>query len=561
MQPRWYQEDLITKTRAGWSQGQQNALVVSPPRSGKTAMAYWLSEPFFQAGLGVLFMAHREELVGQLAETYAEFGVPHNVIAPQDVIANITAKQVKEYGRSFVDRNALVTVGSVQTINARVDKLASFFPRVGLWMVDEAHHTLADNMWGKPLQYMPKAYGAGFTATPGRTDRKSLARSQGGVFDFMVKGVTARQLINEGYICDYRIIAPPASINRDEIKVGAKGDFTQKGLHDATEKSTITGDCVESYLRYVPDQQTVVFAVDIDHAKALTEQFRNAGVSVEFVSGKTAKFTRKQIMGKFQRGVFKVLINVDLFGEGLNVKGIQCVMMARPTKSFVLFTQQFFRPLTKPDVGGKIGTIIDHAGNVGYFGKFYGLPDAYNGWTLEVEKRGRKGQQREEGVTAVTTCEKCFFAYEAVRPVCPHCGHKKEPESRSAPDHVAGDLVELDQETLALMRGEIERIDAAPVVPYNLKDSPAEGAIRKRHIARQEAQAQLRENIKLWAGFWRDAIMVRDGSPDPKQVDSEIYRRFYDVFGMDMLTAQALNEKNALTLNEKVVQRNQDNYG
>jgi hypothetical protein len=266
-------------------------------------------------------------------------------------------------------------------------------------------------------------------------------------------------------------------------------------------------------------------------------------------------------MDKFQRGVFKVLVNVDLFGEGLNVKGIECVMMARPTKSFVLFTQQFFRPLTKPDVGGKIGTIIDHAGNVGYFGKFYGLPDAYNGWTLEVEKRGRKGQQREQGVTAVTTCDDCFFAYEAVRPVCPHCGHKRVPESRAAPEHVAGDLVELDQETLKLMRGEIEKIDGVPKIPVHLRNSPAEGAIIRRHGERQEAQKTLRHNITLWAGFWRDVINVRDGNPSPVMVDSEIYRRFYDQFGVDIMTAQTLNQKDALTLNDKVVSSNNDNYG
>lgn len=562
MQPRWYQKDLIDKSRMAWSQGHQNILIVSPPRSGKTPTAYWLSEPFFKAGQGVLFFVHREELVRQLSMTYAQFGVSHNLIAPQDVIANITQRQVRKYGRSFIDQNSLVVIGSVQTINARLDKLRTFFPRVGLWMVDEAHHVLPDNMWGKALQYMPQAYGAGFTATPARTDRKALARSQGGLFDAMAKGVTARQLIDEGFICDYRIIAPPASINRDEIKVGSKGEFTQKGLHDAAEKSTITGDCVESYVRYVNGQQAVVFAVDIDHAKAIATQFREAGISAEFVSGKTQKFARKQIMEKFERGVFKVLVNVDLFGEGLNVEGIEAVIMARPTKSFVLYTQVFFRALTKPEGdSSKIGTIIDHAGNVGYFGRIYGLPDAYNGWTLETPEKGTRRNQRQDDVTAVTTCEKCFYVYEAVRPCCPHCGHKKEPEERSAPEHVAGDLVELDQETLKLMRGEIERIDAAPVIPHNLKDSPAEGAIRRRHVERQEAQAALRSNIALWAGYWRDEINKRDGSPDPQTVDSEIYRRFYDRFGVDIMSAQALNQKNALTLNDKVVQDNNDNYG
>jgi superfamily II DNA or RNA helicase len=561
MQPRWYQSDLIEKTRLGWSQGHQNGVIVSPPRSGKTPTAYWISEPFFQAGQGVIFIAHREELVRQLAMTYAEFGVSHNLIAPDDVISNIISRQVKKFGRSFVDRNSIVTIGSVQTIGARREKLRALFSRVGLWMVDEAHHILPDNMWGKVIAEMPNARGAGFTATPGRTDRKSLSRSQGGIFDFMVKGVTARQLIDEGFICDYRIVAPPSSIDRSAIKVGSKGDFTQKALTEAKDKSTITGDCVQSYLRYTPGQQAVVFAVDVEHAKDLATSYREAGVSAEMVSGKTAKVARKAIMDKFERGVFKVLVNVDLFGEGLNVEGIEVVIMARPTKSFVLYTQQFFRALTKGSDSGKVGTIIDHAGNVGHFGKFYGLPDAYNGWTLESTERGKRGRVIDLDVVKVTTCESCFYVYEAVRPACPHCGHKKEPAERTMPEQVAGDLIELSPEILAEMRGEIERVDGLPVVPHHLRNTPAEKAIHNRHFERQEAQTLLRYNITLWAGYWRDMITRRDGLPDPAIMDSEIHRRFYDKFGVDIMTAQTLNAKNALTLNEKVVSRNNDNYG
>ena len=556
MQPRYYQQDLIDRVRLAWSQGHRNVLCVSPPRSGKTPTAYWLSEPVFMAeqvflasvpftnlGIGVVFFAHREELVRQLAMTYAEFGIKHRIMAPDDSIKNIIHRQYKKYGKSFVDDRANVLIGSVQTINARSKKLLTFFPRVGLWMGDEAHHCLPGNQWGKVIAMMPNALGLGFTATPGRTDRKSMARSQGGIFDAMVKGVTARQLINEGYICDYRIIAPPSSIDRDKIKVGQKGEFTQKGLTDAKHDSTITGDCVASYLKYTPGQQAVVFAVDVQHAKDLADAYRAAGVSAEMVSGKTPKHVRKLIMDKFERGVFKVLVNVDLFGEGLNVEGIEVVVMARPTQSFVLYVQQFFRALTKGEDNGKIGTIIDHAGNVGHFGNMYGLPDTYNGWTLENEERGKRGQREpDDSLVKVTTCMSCYSPYEAVKPACPHCGYKKEPSDRSAPEHVEGDLVELDPKTLALLRGEVERIDGPCHVPKHLDGKMAAAAIKKNHVRRQEAQKTLRYNITIWAGYWRDRGAC----------DSEIYRRFYDRFGVDVMTAQALNAQKANDLSMEV---------
>jgi len=542
MQPRWYQQKLMDETKRAWDAGAKNVLVVSPPRSGKTWVAVWLSEPFLQTSEHVCIMAHRQELIVQIAMTYAERGHYHNVIATSDVMSDIIHRQIKEFGKSYVSRNGLVTVGSVDTINARAHKFVQWAARVKLWIMDEAHHLLADNKWGKAIELFTSARGVGFTATPGRADRKSLARSQGGVFDAMAKGVTARQLIDEGYICDYDIVAPPASIDREAIKVGASGEFTQTGLSAAKRDSSITGDCVASYLQYAPGQQAIVFAMDIEHSLELCAAYEAAGVSAFAVSSKTAKVVRKQIMSKFERGVFRVLVNVDLFGEGLNVKGIEVVIMARPTQSYTLYVQQFFRALTRGSDKHK-GTIIDHAGNVGYFGKFYGLPDSYNGWTLETEERGRR-TKRDPNLVPVTTCTRtepfvCAKPYEAIRRACPHCGYTPEPASRGGPEYVAGDLIMLDAETLRLMRGEADR---ALWMPNREPNNPAETVMFRNQNAKVEAQRALRESISLWAGVWHDR-----GAPD-----SEIYRRFWFKFGTDILTAQSLGTRDATDLNERI---------
>jgi len=538
--PRWYQHELIEGTRQAWSMGAQNVLIVSPPRSGKTPIMVWLSEPSIAANQHVCIMVHREELVRQIAMTYADFGYEHTLVAPDDVVRSIIQRQIKEYGRSFVRQNALITVGSVQTINARAEKMTQWANRVSLWMCDESHHLLADNQWGKVAALFTSAKGAGFTATPGRTDRKSLARSQGGVFDVMVKGVTARQLIDEGHICEYRIIAPPSSIDREAIRTGAKGEFVQKGVSEATKHSTITGDCVSSYQKFTPGEQAVVFAVDIEHSNDMCKEFVAAGIAAETVSSKTPKLIRKQLMDKFERGVFKVLINVDLFGEGLNVLGISVVIMARPTKSFVLYTQQFFRALTKAD-GKHLGTIIDHVGNVGYFGKFYGLPDTYNNWTLESEERGRR-TTRDPDVMPVTTCVKCFNPYEATTPACPFCGHSPEPEGRSRPEQVDGDLIELDVETLRALRDVAD--GRVGTYPYEV-NSPREAAMRNNWNATSDSQVTLRETIALWAG------MRRDGG----DTDSMIYRRFFHTFGTDVMSAQNLTPKAADVLRGEITKR------
>lgn len=538
MQPRWYQKDLIEKTRAAWAAGATNVLVVSPPRSGKTPTAVWLSEPFIAANKFVCICVHREELVKQIANTYAAFGHEHNVIAPPDVIAGIIQSQIEKYGRSFVRSRAKVTVGSVQTIGSRIDSLTQWASEVRLWIVDEAHHILAGTgLWGKVVAMFPKANGLGFTATPARTDRKSLSRKQGGVFDVMVKGVTARQLIDEGSICEYRIIAPPSSIDRSQLNEGASGEYTLTSIKESQRKSTITGDCVESYTKFTPGEQAVVFAVDVEHATELRNAYVAKGISAEVVSAKTPRHVRKAIMDKFERGVFQVLCNVDLFGEGLNVLGISVVIMARPTQSFVLYVQQFFRALTAAKDKFR-GTIIDHVGNVGHFGKTYGLPDSYNNWTLENEEVGKR-RKRDPDLMPITTCTACYKPYEAFRPECPFCGNKPEPVGRSTPQQVAGDLIELDPAVLAKMRGEAESVMREN--PVTVTDART-AMISRGWNERIEAQKELRDTIATWAWKYHAA----------GETDSEIHRRFWYRFGNDVLTVQTLGAREAHNLKMEI---------
>ena len=151
-QPRWYQQDLINRTRQSWMDGYINVLDVSPPRSGKTATAVWLSEPFILNNDGAVIGAHREELVRQISMTFAEFGHYHRVFAPKDVVADIIKRQYKKYGQSFIDQRSYVIVGSVQTMTSktRLEEIRRIAPHIKLWIVDEApvsytHLTLPTN--------------------------------------------------------------------------------------------------------------------------------------------------------------------------------------------------------------------------------------------------------------------------------------------------------------------------------------------------------------------------------------------------------------------------------
>jgi hypothetical protein len=123
--------------------------------------------------------------------------------------------------------------------------------------------------------------------------------------------------------------------------------------------------------------------------------------------------------------------------------------------------------------------------------------------------------------------------------VCPYCGHQPEPQSRSSPEFVEGDLTELDDATLAAMRGEVLDLDAPPP-DLQFLGAAAQGGARKNHERRTDAQQQLRDVMALWAGWQRH--LGRD--------DSYAYRLFNHTYGVDVLTAQskALTANEAMTL-------------
>lgn len=529
--PRAYQVKLDTDTDRAWAAGQRNVLAVSPTGSGKTKFMGMKARKLTRPGVAI---AHRKELVGQISQAMAELGVYHRVIGADGTVRNCVQRHINGVGQSFINPRANFTVASVDTLINRADDLSQWASEVGLWMIDEAHHVLQGNKWGKAAALFPNAYGLGVTATPLRADRKSLHIDQGGMFSAMVLGPTPRQLIDEGALCDYRIFAPPASIDRDALQIGATGDFTSNSMRKVAHESKIVGDIVEHYRKIALGKRAICFVVDVEQAKEVAEAFRLAGVKAEAVDANTPEGIRDAVIGKFATGKIDILVNVDLFGEGFDVPAVEVVIMGRPTESYGLYVQQFGRAL-RVLAGKTHGIIIDHVGNV----RRHGLPDAPRVWSLRDDNWGKK-KERDPNVMPVTTCVECFKDYEAFHTACPFCGFKPVPAGRSKPEQVAGDLVELDPEVLAQMRGETQAIMS--LYPGMVTD-PRTAVMRKNWDERRKAQEDLRYALSQWA--WPHHVRG--------ETDSEIMRRFYLTFGVDVLSAQALGTKEAEALFERIM--------
>ena len=203
---RPYQEEVKQEIYEAWGTGNQNVLAVLPTGSGKTVLFAQLTEENPGASCVI---AHRQELVSQISKALARNGVRHRIIGPSSLIKWIISDHMREFGRSFYDPSNPVAVAGVDTLIRRQSSLSSWLPTVTQWVMDEGHHILADNKWGKAAAMFPNARGLAVTATPERADGKGLGRDAEGLIDHMVVGPSLRWMIDEGYLTDCKIYAPP----------------------------------------------------------------------------------------------------------------------------------------------------------------------------------------------------------------------------------------------------------------------------------------------------------------------------------------------------------------
>lgn len=538
-----HQQLLESAIYSEWA-SKNDVLAVLPTGGGKTVLFSKILRDHQGYSCAIV---HRSELVAQISLALSRNEVEHRIIGASSLVKWCANLSVQETGKSFVRSNARCAVASVDTLVRRVDQLRTFLSSVTLWVQDEAHHVLRSNKWGKACELFtnPNCRGLGVTATPIRADGKGLGLHADGVFETLIEGASMRWLIDNGYLTNYRIFAPPANLGVDEIEVSKRtGDFNQDGLRmwSKDKRAMIVGDVVEQYRKIANGKLGVTFSVDVETATAIATQYNAAGIPAEIVSAKTSDQNRREILKRFANRELMQLVNVDLFGEGFDLPAIEVVSMARPTQSFSLYAQQFGRALRTME-GKTHAIIIDHVGNV----TRHGLPDAQRTWSLDA--REKRPSKVDPDLMPVRVCPECAGVYEAFNKICPFCDYYPEPAGRSLPEQVDGDLTELTPEVLAKMRGEKERIDApADNVKHQMLRAGAPRvaahSAAKAHAARQDEQTKLRDMIALWAG-----IQVEKGFDKSQQM-----RRFYHLFGVDIMTAQTFGKPDAQKLNKKLME-------
>lgn len=327
-------------------------------------------------GNRILFMVHRKEIVDQVINTFTSQGVNMN----------------------------LATIGMVQTLTRRVDKLQT--PKI--IFVDEGHHATAKS-YRRILDKFPQALKLLFTATPYRLNGEGFES----VADDLILGNSIKQLIKDGFLAPVDYYAP-AQLDVSQLKTKRNGEFDEKSIAEAF-KPKVYGNAVKTFKKLGGNKQAIAYTYNVASAERLANELNGNGVVAKAVSGKTPKDERDSIINDYRNGKIQVVTNAELFTEGLDLPNVDVVIMLRPTQSLSLYLQFAMRCMNPRK--GKTAIIIDHVGNVNRFG----LPTEPHHWKLEGNKKEKSNHSRDE-IKPVTTCPECFATFYRKGDNCPFCG-------------------------------------------------------------------------------------------------------------------------------------------
>jgi ATP-dependent helicase IRC3 len=336
---REYQKECIQAVLSHLNQGHKRLGISLATGSGKTVVFTHLikrvpTDPV-TAGDQTLILVHRRELVDQAAQKCRE-------VHP-DMVVEV------EMGKDEASGHADITVASVASISSE-KRLWKFDPaRFKLVIVDEAHHIVAST-YLKVLGHMgltgegtPKANSpalVGVSATFSRFDGLKL----GAVIDHIVYHKDYVDMMNSGYLSNAIFTTIKSHVDLSKVKAPAFGDFALNALSKAVNTDETNDITVRSWLAKAKGRKsTLVFCVDINHVRCLTEKFRSHGIEAQYITGKDRAADRAQKLEEFRAGRFPVLLNCSVFTEGTDIPNIDCVLLARPTKSRNLLVQMIGR--------------------------------------------------------------------------------------------------------------------------------------------------------------------------------------------------------------------------
>jgi superfamily II DNA or RNA helicase len=405
-----------------------------------TLTAAFMAKSASGRGKRFMFICDRIELIDQASRAFDAMGIDHGIIQASHPREN-QAKPVQ--------------IASIQTLAARRrraeriakkeeegrtiglnESMLAMVPQADVYVVDECHTVFSEHV--ELIKQNPEAVFIGLSATP-------WTKGLGKLYQEVVMPITVPELIDQGWLIE-PVVYGPQSPDLSGVRVVA-GEYHEDDLEKAVNKPHIVGGIVEHWLRLAAGEPTICFAVNVAHSKAIVEAFQRVGVAAEHIDGyeRDAEARRDKI-NRFRRGEITILSSVDILSKGFDYPGVRCEIMARPTKSKMLFIQQVGRVMRiDPESGKDRALILDHAGNHERLG-FVTDPMCT---TLDDGKKAKASvrKEKEKPEQLPKPCPSCTFMKPAGVHKCPECGF--EPVKPHGVVETDGELKQLTKKARA----------------------------------------------------------------------------------------------------------------
>lgn len=383
-----YPDQIQSKSEIyrAWNSGSLRVMFGASTGSGKTVVAASIIMDAVKKDKVALFVVDMLQLCVQAKDYLESLGL------------NVS---IYQGDNTWIHPDQQVIVASVQTL-ARRRRL----PEADLIIIDEAHvfHLAHEDI----LSTYDNLLTLGLSATP-------MRRGLGLWFDTLVRSPSTKQLI------EMNRLTPPVCFDPfipDLEKIPMVGDdYNLAALSHFMNNQTIIGNIVDEWKKLGGNRQTVCFAVDIAHSQAIVRRFNDADVPALHLDAYTDAETRKTALERFEKKEIKILSSVGVLAKGFDSPIAGCAILARPTKSKMLYIQQIGRVLRKYP-GKDNAIILDHSGNINRFG----LPQRFKIPDLNSTLKKRQSSTSDEEEVKPVRCRVCTTLLEPIDEVCPLCG-------------------------------------------------------------------------------------------------------------------------------------------
>ena len=342
-EPRGAQIEALCALENTRAEGAGRALVQAATGVGKTYLAAFDSKDYER----VLFVAHREEILKQAAQSFK------NVRNSDDY--GFFDRESKCTDKSMIFAS-VATLGRSEYLNNKYFA-SDYFNYI---VIDEFHHAVNDQ-YQRIVNYFRPQFLLGLTATPERMDGRNIYE----ICDYNVPyEISLKEAINKGMLVPFHYYGIFDDTDYSKLHI-VRGRYDEKELNETYIGNVHRYELIYKYYCKYGSRQALGFCCSKEHAREMAREFSSRGIpSVAVFSDASGEYTEKRNVAiqKLKNGEIRAIFSVDMFNEGVDITSVDMVMFLRPTESPIVFLQQLGRGLRKCR-GKEFLTVLDFIGN------------------------------------------------------------------------------------------------------------------------------------------------------------------------------------------------------